>query len=346
MVGSNIDHYQGPAPHPDNCNVAIQFYVFADTPYDSKATTCILPDGTQDYDCTLFDCADEANLPNDNTCTYEGAEFRCIRDTTIPYMNKKIDAGEASFVAYVGDFIDGSAGVGLNTRCTEYSFTSRRNLFSEVSNFIIVPGDNEWNECYGYERYQNTDPPREMWRRHFSSESSPFNQFEKDFSGGGRPTIHRASSNPELYFFSHAEVAFFGITKPSRPHYISDYADEDINMLWVEEKLGLDKECQFKSIVIISHTMPRDSLYEKIEEYFDSCNFVLPILTVKADTHPRRYCMESNNSDNTRITVTAEAFRSGPLLVSVVRDPDGGGDFFHVDDVDTRNSNSVCPDLI
>ena len=51
----------------------------------------------------------------------------------------------------------------------------------------------------------------------------------------------------------------------------------------------------------------------------------------------------TKNAANTRVNVIAEAFESGPLLISVVRDPDGGGDFFHVNDVDSIDSNRQCP---
>ena len=238
----------------------------------------------------------------------------------------------------------GGSGLALNTRCTDYSFKSRKDLFNDGTNFLVTPGDNDWNECFGYDISSNSDPIREMWRGHFATETSPFNQFSKDFPGGDRPTIYRQNpSNPENYFFSHNDVAFFGINKPSGSNYISNKALVDINEMWVEDRLGLDSTtCTFKSIVIIAHSWPKESLYDKIDEYFDACGATLPILSISGNTQPRTYCM-TQNATSTRVNVTVEAFESGPLLISVVRDPDGGGDFFHVEDVDLTDSNRQCP---
>ena len=55
-------------------------------------------------------------------------------------------------------------------------------------------------------------------------------------------------------------------------------------------------------------------------------------------------CMSKQaiNATNTRVHVIAEAFQSAPLLISVVRDPDGSGDFFHVEDVDSSVNAYSC----
>jgi len=190
----------------------------------------------------------------------------------------------------------------------------------------------------------NTDPGREMWRGHFAGKTSPFHQFGKDFPrGSSRPAIYRQESNPENYFFNYSDVAVFGINKPDRRSYISDRAPVDANELWVEQRLGLDSSCSFKSIVIFAHSWAKESLYGKINEYFDACGgATLPILSISGNTQPTAYCM-SKNATNTRVNVTVEAFSSAPLLISVVRDPNGSGDYFHVEDVDQTGSNRQCP---
>ena len=99
----NID---GPAPLDNKSDVAVQFFAYGDTPYDSHINTCIGDDGNKENDCTRFDCtASTSKLPSDNTCTYEGPEFACVRDSLIPFMNSKIDAGDAAFMAHTGDII-------------------------------------------------------------------------------------------------------------------------------------------------------------------------------------------------------------------------------------------------
>jgi hypothetical protein len=54
-------------------------------------------------------------------------------------MQAQTEAGEADFSVHVGDIIKGK-GDGGNRRCQESSFTSRRNLFSALDNFLLVPG--------------------------------------------------------------------------------------------------------------------------------------------------------------------------------------------------------------
>lgn len=96
----NID---GPAPFTNKTNVALQFFAYGDTPYDSHANTCIGEDGTKETECSRFDCTGELDVGN--TCTFEGSEYDCLRDVTIPWMNRMIDAGDAAFMAHTGDII-------------------------------------------------------------------------------------------------------------------------------------------------------------------------------------------------------------------------------------------------
>jgi len=345
------ENYQGPAPFPDKSNVALQFFAFGDTPYDQscdKCNSCVAEDGSKEANCTRFDCILKGitmdDLPANNTCTYEGPHFACLQKNLIPFMNSRIDIGDAAFIVHAGDMLKGG-NVGTSKRCTNSAYKSRKELFNSSTNFLIVPGDNDWNECYGYDLYSNTDPVRELWRGHFADISSPFNQFSTDFPGGGRPYIHRKPGNPEMFFFEHNKIAFFGLNRvsPSRISYISDIAPVDLNAEWVEERLNMDHNtCSYESIVILAQALLKPVVYDKVDDYFEVCR-PLPVLTITGDYHPDTFCL-TKNSTNTRLDLTVEAFKSGPLLVSVVRDPTGGrGDYFHIDDSDSVDSNSKCP---
>ena len=102
----NKTNVQGPVPFSDMSNVALKFFAFGDTPDDSTINTCIGNDGSKENNCTRFNCVgSQSELPPNNTCTYEGPEYACIRDTLIPYMNAKIDAEDAAFMSHVGDLI-------------------------------------------------------------------------------------------------------------------------------------------------------------------------------------------------------------------------------------------------
>ena len=154
-----------------------------------------------------------------------------------------------------------------------------------------------------------------------------------------------------MYHFEYKNVAFIGLNRVARASYISDVAPQDLNALWVEDRLALDSvTCELKSIVIIAQALLKPIIYDKIDDYFNTCGRVLPVLTITGDTHPDSYCMTASRLDNgvpNRFDLTIEAFRSGPILVSLVRDPTGTtqGDWFHVEDSDPADTNSKCPDL-
>ena len=64
----------------------------------------------------------------------------CGAFSIIPYLNANIDTDEASFSVHLGDMFGGGNLAG-NNRCNPYLFESRRALFSEATNFLIIPGD-------------------------------------------------------------------------------------------------------------------------------------------------------------------------------------------------------------
>jgi hypothetical protein len=256
-------------------------------------------------------------------------------------MNNRLSDGDAAFALHVGDFIKGNNS-GSNKRCSNASFESRKTLFSQCSNFLLVPGDNEWNDCEGYDINSNSDEMRAMWRDKFANEQSPFHQFSNDFPsavGGDRPNIIRHKSNPENLFFTYNEIGFFGLNLPAGENYIENRSLFDINAQWIEDNLDVET-CNLKSIVLFGHTDPSREVNAKLHNYYNACS-TIPTLVIVGNTHPSTYCMKK--SDN-RFTLTVEAFQSGPLLVSIVHDTDGFH-FFHVKDKDLVDSNQSCPDL-
>ena len=58
----------------------------------------------------------------------------------IPYMNANIENNDAAFSVHVGDMF-GGGDLGGNNRCNPYLFESRRALFSEATNLLVIPGD-------------------------------------------------------------------------------------------------------------------------------------------------------------------------------------------------------------
>ena len=58
----------------------------------------------------------------------------------ITYMNANIENNDAAFSVHVGDMF-GGGDLGGNNRCNPYLFESRRALFSEATNLLVIPGD-------------------------------------------------------------------------------------------------------------------------------------------------------------------------------------------------------------
>ena len=60
---------------------------------------CVSPDGKREDKCAEFDCTeDAADLPPDNTCTFEGVKYGCVSDVLLPYANQRIKRGDAAGV--------------------------------------------------------------------------------------------------------------------------------------------------------------------------------------------------------------------------------------------------------
>ena len=343
----NESNWQGPTPRSND--TVLQFFAFGDVPYDDNANTCIGEDGLPQIPCTRYDCTTPRLLPRENKCTYEGSEYKCLKDNIIPYMNDKVAVGNVAFALHVGDIIKGDK-FASNKRCNEASFESRKTLFNQCTNLLLVPGDNEWNDCVGYNIDSNNDEMRQLWRDKFANEKSQFHQFSHDFPSmasrgtfrGDRPHIIRHYSNPEILFFSYNDVGVFGLNLPAGNTYIKDKSPVDVNAQWVEDQLQKDR-CNLKSIVLFSHTGLSEEVKAKLSDYYNACS-TIPTLVIMGNGHPSTYCMKRSIQHN-RFRLTVEAFQSGPLLVSIVHDKDGNH-FFHVKDKDLVDSNGSCPELL
>jgi hypothetical protein len=333
--GNNV---QGPTPLADKSNVVVEFWAWGDSPYDFLVDTCLDKNGDPS---TCKDCAKKNSeideIPWPNTCTFEGDDFKCVKDSIIPFMNRKMNNGVGAFQVHLGDILKGTNSAANSRRCTTASFDSRAKLFEPAKNFMLINGDNESNECMGYDITKPSDPIRTMWRDRFGKYA-----FTSDFPGGGRPTVSRMEGNEEIFGFQYKKVAFFGLDYPQGDTYITTNAPVDLNAKFVKESLASDTSCELKSIVIFTHVDPEKAVDDELGDYFKRCG-VLPILTAVGNAHPKTYCLTKKDE---RLKLTVEAFQSGPVLVSILRDSgENGGDYFHVADSDLKDSNSDCPNF-
>ena len=92
--GGQDYNIQGPAPFVNKSNVALQFFAFGDTPYDDISNTCI-ENGIHVEDCALYTCtvsnSDLDSLPVNNTCTYKGLHFACLKNSILPSKRSRIE---------------------------------------------------------------------------------------------------------------------------------------------------------------------------------------------------------------------------------------------------------------
>ena len=155
----------------------MEFMALGDTPYDDSCPTCntCIEDGQAVEDCTIHDCtisnSDMDTLAINNTCTFEGDEYDCLTSRILPYIDMKMDAGDAAFTVHMGDILKGD-GNGGSRRCQESSYMSRRALFGNLDNFLLSPGDNEWNEVCDNVLY-NLSSTIDIQTSHYLSSSCP-----------------------------------------------------------------------------------------------------------------------------------------------------------------------------
>ena len=201
-------------------------------------------------------------------------------------------------------------------------------------------------QCEGYDITSPTDGIRSLWRQRFAEASSPFNSFNRNFASGSKPSIARRNTTPEIFYFTHNQVGVFGLNQPGGPSFEEGDGPvgDDLNAEWVADQLADDTTCSLKSIVLVAHKTPSSDVNDALDAYFATCGSILPTLTITGSSHPSTYCFNFDAGIVKRVDVTMEAFRSGPLRVSVNRDPNGE-DYFHVSDADLADSNSNCPNF-
>ena len=201
-------------------------------------------------------------------------------------------------------------------------------------------------QCEGYDINSPTDWVRRLWRQRFAEDTSPFNMFTRDFAPSVMPSIARRVSTPEIFYFTYNDIAVFGLNLVSGSSYeMGDGPVDEINSDWVSQQLGADTPaCSIKSIILVAHMFPSSAVNAALDTYFETCG-ILPTLAISGNDHPKSYCFNYDANIAKRINLTVEAYESGPIRVSVLRDPNGD-DYFHVDDSDLANSNSNCPDFM
>ena len=229
------------------------------------------------------------------------------------------------WAVHIGDIKKG------NTRyqdyCTQEVFNSRKDLFAKMEpnykkngndgvDFLLLVGDNEWNECVPYEK------TKQLWRDTFAT-SNPFNDFDRTLPyGGDSVSIERQSGTPENYYFyyDNLQLAFFGITEPS-----GDVDHDTINANWISQKLTnlVETTGQLpRAMVLAGHSGMSGEVLSVLEDYRS-----IPTLYVNGNSHA--YDFECIDGFPNIVELTVEAFDLAPMLVTLVQNGDGDV-LFHV----------------
>jgi hypothetical protein len=263
-------------------SLVMSFIAFGDTPYDAK-----------------------------HPPLFEGSEYCCLKNTILPGI--KSLSNKADFVWHVGDIKKGGANFSMH--CTDEVFRSRQKLFTSVEDeidFFIVPGDNEWLECDGYNPRpspQYPDPVKPKWRQYFASDA--FADFDHDRLASGERNINvrRQLSNPQnfFYYYKNAQIAFFGITESA-----ADSRYDPVNIDWITSKLSQRNP---RAIVILGHAKLPSAILKALEPYSG-----ISILHVRGDAHAHCTRYVDKKKFPMLIEMIVASGRSAPYMVSIWND--------------------------
>lgn len=299
------------------------FLAFGDTPYDDDAPNF---EG-RDYDCVQ----NTSTLPITTTTKIIGVCGGRLKRliiflivTVIPGMLAQREM--ADFVLHIGDI---KRGYRFEYNCTDSFYSGRKALFVALEagnqgggmiDFLMLPGDNEWNDCAEYipGDYVN-DPIKLRWRRNFVT--APFASFDRTFPFGGTVTLQRQPDYPENYFFHYSQlnIAFLGITLAE-----GDTTYNQINAEWVSTKLQ-QLVPRPRAIVLAGHASLPRAVMRALDPFKD-----IPTLYVKGNDHVYNFRFPDTTNYPMLLELTVQAYELAPLLVTLVEN-DRNEIFFHVE---------------
>lgn len=167
-----------------------------------------------------------------------------------------------------------------------YRRVSKLLNFSTVP-YLIIPGDNEYNDCY----CRGPKRALKLWRNNTLS-----TDFDNQFN------ISRSSQLPENFSFVKDSVLLIGINNVGgRIHDSIEWKERTLhNIAWVKSQTS---ENTFKSIVFFSHASPRKEfgLYDYLKQFSLSANH--PVWFVQGDIHSYSIKENWNKTKMTRVVV-------------------------------------------
>lgn len=292
----NSDNRNGPIP--TTANTDMKFLTFGDTPYDESAGP-----------------------------PFVGSDYACVQDTILPEAKSLSTNGTVDWIVHVVDIKKGSDA--NSAFCNDEVFTTRYSLFTAVEpelDFLLLAGDNEFSgECDGWTPDAidgDIDPVQSLWRSYFTN--NEFAGLDKTTPVWGTPVFQRQEGYPENFFMYYAELnlVIFGITEPA-----ADNAYNIINADFIQTELSHLGANPADAIIIFGHAAVEtsgnlDHVFDVLDGYSN-----IPMLYVMGNDHKYKMDFYAPSRLPKLMQLTVEAFKSAPLLVSVV-DVEGDNYFY------------------
>ncbi|MFP5471070.1 MAG: metallophosphoesterase family protein [Bacteroidia bacterium] len=165
---------------------------------------------------------------------------------------KNINANEVSFLIHVGDIKRGYMPCYKNRykRIQKY-------LEKSPVPYLIIPGDNEYNDCYCLKPHKAL----KTWRKYLINSQNSLNEMRND-------------SLPENFYFLRDSILFIGINNVGgKIHDTLEWKQRTrLNIQWIEE--ANTKHPESKRIIIFSHAAPRKEfgLYQFMDDFTKTLN--------------------------------------------------------------------------
>lgn len=210
---------------------------------------------------------------------------------------------DADFVIHVGDI---KRGLPL---CTEGVYQKVARMLGESAvPVFIIPGDNEWNDCF------NPAQAWEYWDRHFM-------KFDERWKHGLK--VSRQKVREENFAFVKGNVLFVGLNiVGGRVHDAQEWKLRHAGGLdWVKKNLDRFGD-EVSSLVVFGHAKPARvhndffELFSKLAIGFDK-----PVLYLHGDGHKWIYDRPFEAKNILRVEVD-QGGKAPPLKVQVTNDPE------------------------
>ena len=229
---------------------------------------------------------------------------------------------DADFVIHIGDI-----------RNPRRSDICRQNEFNKVARILnqshapvlIIPGDNEYNDCLNFEEAYS------MWLDQFA-------YFERKHWNNRPMQVHRMKRRPENFFFELRQVLFIGLNIVGGEPSADDNGEEwttRLNMEYHWTKNTVHRYVNNKTkgtgalprVVIFGHAKPRKhhrDFFDRLVNFMEKeLNGEVPFLYLHGDDHMWDYDVSFMGQPNFMRIMVAGGTTEAPLRIQVNTDSGG-----------------------